>query len=92
MWLRTKWIGDLFFQCPTAGVVRGILDIFLCYTSVPSYINQFWHWIENCLPHGKQFHTFGRVPVCWKIWKPPNKACFEHKLIKQWAECTTFAF
>lgn len=97
---KMNWVGDptcrfceavettyhLFFQCPTAQVVWGIIAMCLGADSAPNNIGQFWRWIAICLPNGKNFYTFGLAAICWAIRKAQNKACFEHKLIKHPAE------
>lgn len=98
--VKRKWAGDptcrfydatetvdhLFFQCPTAKVVWGLIAICLGANTVPSNICQFWRWMEINLPGGKHCYTLGLTATCWAIWKTRNKACFEYKLIKHPAE------
>lgn len=106
--IRRKWVGDpscrfcestetvdhLFFQCPTAKVVWGIVAQLIGANNIPVNIGQFWRWIELCLPNCKYMHTFGLAAICWAIWKAWNKACFDKKLIKHPAEiiCHACAF
>lgn len=97
---KRKWTGDptcrfcdavettnhLFFQCPTAKVVWGIVATCMGANTVPSNLNQYWNWIKLSIPDGNQFYTFGLAAISWAIWKARNKACFEFKLIKHPAE------
>lgn len=94
--VRRKWVGDptcrfceaagtadhLFFQCPTAKVVWGIVAVSLGVTNIPNNISQFWNWIARHLPNINQIHSFGLAAICWAIWKARNKGCFEAKIIK----------
>lgn len=50
-------------------------------SNVPSNLEQYWQWCELWFPLGKQYHPRGIAVICWAIWKGPNKACFEQKLI-----------
>lgn len=94
--IKRKWVGNptcrfcdmaetanhLFFQCPTARVILGIVAWCLGTNTIPNTVNQYWGWVENCLPHGKKYHTLGLAA----IWKARNKVCFEHIQIKHPAE------
>lgn len=103
--IKRNWTGDptcrfcdavettdhLFFQCPTARVVWGIVAKCIGVGNIPVNINQYWRWIETHLPNGKQIYSFGLAAICWAIWKTRNKACFEHKLINHPAEIVCYA-
>jgi len=81
--IRRKWVGDpkcyfctqnetanhLFFDCPVAIVVLGILGLCIGATNVPRNIQSYKLWIKKWVPGGNQAHTFGLAAVCWSIWK-----------------------
>jgi hypothetical protein len=67
--LRRNWQGDpscyfcidletvdhLFFECPIAKVIWGIVAI--CFHSCrPSSFDQFWRWIYGALPGGEKYY------------------------------------
>jgi hypothetical protein len=65
--LRRKWQGDplcyfcnapetvdhLFFECPTAKVICGVIAICFHQNSRPKAYDQFWRWILSALPEVK---------------------------------------
>jgi hypothetical protein len=94
--LRRKWQGDpsfyfcsapelvdhLFFECPTAKVIWGVIAICFHQNSRPISYDQFWRWIPSALPGGEKLYMLGLSAICWAIWKCRNKTCFEKKMIK----------
>jgi hypothetical protein len=104
--LRRNWHGDpscyfcslpetmdhLFFECPVAKVVWGIIAMCLAQDDRPISYRQFWQWIPKALSGGEKFHMFGLLAICWAIWKSRNKACFEKKIIKNPCEILLSAY
>lgn len=94
--LRKNWHGDpacdfceqnetinhLFFSCPVAKVVLGVIVVCLIVTSRPNSYNQLWMWIRTTFPNGDKMYMTGLAAVCCSIWKCRNKACFEKNMIK----------
>jgi hypothetical protein len=62
----------LFFECPIARVVWGVIAVCFAQNSRPSYV-QYWRWINGALPGGEKFHMFGLAAICWAIWKCRNR-------------------
>jgi hypothetical protein len=74
---KRKWAGDpscmfcsqyesmehLFFQCPVARCVWGIVGACLGSRRVPENVEQFKRWISAILPNGKNVHHFGFAAV-----------------------------
>ena len=103
--IRRNWLGNpscifcgqletskhLFFQCPVARCIWGMVGSCLGANNVPNSCTQFKLWIERWLPNGKPIHHFGFAAVCWAIWKGRNKAIFDGKIIRHPAEILTHA-
>jgi len=91
--IKRKWVGDpscyfcsdneninhLFFCCPVAKVIWGIIAMSLGANNIPTDIDQYKRWVNRWLPNGTSFHTLGLAAFCWAIWKRRNKACFDKK-------------
>jgi len=89
--LRRNWQGDpscyfcpndenmdhLFFTCPIAKVIWGMIAITLGANNIPENLDQYKIWIEHWLPGGRPVYTFCVAAVCWAIWKRRNAVCFE---------------
>jgi hypothetical protein len=94
--IRRKWAGDpkcyfcdhdetinhLFFTCPIAKVVWGVIAKLLGAMNIPTSLGQCWEWCDLWLPMGGKFHLWGISAICWAIWKARNRACFERKIIR----------
>ena len=75
-------IDHLFFECPIAKSIWGIVGLCLGARDIPRNIRQYRSWISKWLPGGNAFYTCGCAAICWAIWKSRNKACFDKKVIK----------
>jgi hypothetical protein len=87
--VKRRWPGDpgcyfcgypessdhLFFSCPMAKVVWGVVAICFQQKDRPRNYEQFWNWIKKALPGGEEVSMLGLAA----IWKARNKACFEKK-------------
>ena len=103
--LRRNWQGDpscyfcpndenmnhLFFTCPIAKVIWGIIAITLGANNIPENLDQYKIWIEHWLPGGRPVYTFCVAAVCWAIWKRRNAVCFEKKSLRNPAEILLYA-
>jgi hypothetical protein len=76
----------LFFQCPIAKCVWGIVGACFGTRSIPGNITQYKKWINEYLPSEKHVHYFGFAAICWAICKCRNKVVFDKKMIKSPAE------
>ena len=87
-------LNHLFFTCPTAKVVWGIVALSLGAINIPTSLNQFWIWSQTWLPAKSHFYAFLLVAICWATWKTRNDACFNAKMIHHPAEivCHACAF
>ena len=79
--LRRRWVDDptcylclenetiqhLFFQCPVARIIWGIMGSCIGTNTIPCNIHQYKSWIANCLPGGEIIYTTGCAAVCWAI-------------------------
>jgi hypothetical protein len=72
----------LFFSCPIAKVVWGVIACCFQQRTRPANYDQYWVWIKSALPGGEQVYMLGVAAICWATWKARNKACLEKKLIK----------
>ena len=109
--IKRRWDGDptchfcpcpetvdhLFFQCPTAKEVWGIIGTCLGADNTPRNMNQYKNWLNFWLPNGASVHMLGFAAICWAIWKSRNRACFDNKIIRNPAEivihaCALMAF
>jgi hypothetical protein len=94
--LRRNWQGDpscyfcespetidhLFFECPIAKVIWGVIAMCFHQKCRPKTYSQYWAWIPNALPGGSRMYMVGLAAVCWTIWKGRNRVCYEKKQIK----------
>ena len=98
--IRRKWQGNpscvfcdqiesvdhLFFQCPVARCIWGMVGSCLQASNVPGNYSQYKQWIEKWLPDGKVVHHFGFAAISWALWKCRNKAVFDNNVIRHPAE------
>ena len=103
--IKRRWDGDptchfcpcpetvdhLFFQCPTAKVVWGIIGTCLGADNTPRDMNQYKNWLNFWLPNGASVHVLGFAAICWAIWKSRNRACFDNKIIRNPAQIVIHA-
>ena len=97
--IRRHWVGSpccfchedesvdhLFFQCPIAKTIWGVIGLCFGASNIPKDFQQYRVGISNWLPRGETIYTCGCAAVCWAIWKCRNKACFNKKVIKSPSE------
>lgn len=103
--VRRNWQGDpkcyfcnlpetvdhLLFNCPVTKVVWGILARCFDQNSRPSSYEQYWFWIRQVLPGGKDVYTFGLAAIIWATWKTRNRCCFDKKSINHPCEILFYA-
>jgi hypothetical protein len=94
--IRRQWQGDsgcyfcgvhedmdhLFFKCPVAKVVWGVLAVCFHQTIRPNSYGQYWAWVRSALPGGQEVYVLGLAAICWTTWKAKNRTCFDKKSIK----------
>ena len=84
-------IDHLFFLCPIAKVLWGLIGLCIGASNIPGDLTQYKQWISHWLPGGQQVYTFCVAAICWAIWKKRNSACFENKRLKNPAEILSYA-
>jgi hypothetical protein len=98
--IKRKWTGDpscpfcpqfesrkhLFFDCPVARCVWGVIATCFGTTYIPGNIQQYKTWVQKLLPRVGGIHHFGFAAISWALWKCRNKACFDKKIIRHPAE------
>ena len=84
-------IDHLFFLCPIAKVLWGLIGLCIGASNIPGDLTQYKQWISHWLPGGQQGYTFCVAAICWAIWKKRNSACFENKRLKNPAEILSYA-
>jgi hypothetical protein len=57
-------INHLFFRCPVAKVVWGLIAMCLHQHNRPNNYSQFWPWISSALPGGNVVYMLGLAVVC----------------------------
>ena len=67
----------LFFACPLARTVWGVLGLTVGASCAPRSIWQSLAWMYNLLPGGKKFYMMIIAAVCWGIWCLRNKTTFD---------------
>jgi hypothetical protein len=77
-----KTVDHIFFGCPIAKIIWGIVAFCFGQKCRPKTYNQFWEWIPKALQGGDKYYMFGLSVIRWAIWKCRNKVCFEKKLLK----------
>jgi len=91
--IKRKWVGDercsfccepesishLLFGCSMAKYVWSMVAWVLGANCRPTSLEQFWVWIRQILPAGKQFYMSGLATICWGLWIARNSVCFEKK-------------
>ena len=106
--IKRKWVGDercsfccepesishLLFGCSMAKYVWSMVAWVLGANCRPTSLEQFWVWIRQILPAGKQFYMPGLAAICWGLWIARNSVCFEKKIIRSPTEiiCSTCSF
>jgi len=84
-------IEHLFFTCPIAKVIWGMVGTSIGANNIPSTLIQYKKWIRRWLPDGSSIYTFELSAICWAIWKRRNEACFDNKLLRSPTEIITYA-
>jgi len=91
--IKRKWVGDercsfccepesishLLFGCSMAKYVWSMVAWVLGANCRPTSLEQFWVWIRQILPAGKQFYMSCLAAICWGLWIARNSVCFEKK-------------
>jgi hypothetical protein len=57
----------LFFSCPIAKVIWGIVAFGFQQRTRPTSYEQYWVWIKSTLPGGENAHMLGLAAICWVI-------------------------
>jgi len=79
--LRRNWVGSpscyfyqnnesidhLFFMCPVAKVIWGMVGLSIGATNIPNTLSQAKIWFVHWLPGGEQIYTFCMAAICWAI-------------------------
>ena len=103
--IRRNWLGSpscyfcsedetiehLYFTCPIARVIWGVIGASLGACNTPNSLSQYKNWIQRWLPNGGSIHIFGLASICWAIWKRRNDACFNNKALRSPFEVLTYA-
>jgi len=84
-------LNHLFFTCPIAKVVWGIVAQSLEAINITTSLKQFWIWSQTWLPAKSHFYAFLLAAICWATWKTRNDACFNAKMIHHPAEIVCHA-
>jgi hypothetical protein len=93
--IRRKWQGStacyfcgepnindhIFFSCPIAKVIWGVVARCVEQTTRPICYEQYWQWIKMTLPGGNNVYMLCVAAICWATWKARNKACFDKKYV-----------
>ena len=104
--LRRNWVGSpscyfcqnnesidhLFFMCPVAKVIWGMVGLCIGATNIPNNLSQAKIWFVHWLPGGEQIYTFCMAAICWAIWKKRNEACFDNKQLRNWYRILCLCF
>lgn len=56
---QSEYVDHLFFECPVASCIWGMVGSCFQASNVPDNYNQYKQWIEVWLPDGKVVHHFG---------------------------------
>jgi hypothetical protein len=62
-----KTIDHLFFECPIAKVIWGVIAVCFHQRCRPLSYAQYWAWIPSALPGGERIFMVGLAAVCWAI-------------------------
>ena len=84
-------IDHLFFMCPVAKVIWGMVGLCIGATNIPNNLSQAKIWFVHWLPGGEQIYTFCMAAICWAIWKKRNEACFDNKQLRNPADIISYA-
>jgi hypothetical protein len=72
-------VDHLFFECPTAKVIWGIVALCFQQNCRPKSYDQFWQWIYSALLEGEKLYMFGLSTIRWAVWKCSNNICFKKR-------------
>ena len=53
---QPETVDHLFFTCPVAKVIWGVIAQLLGANNIPSSLSQCWNWCDKWLPSGRKFH------------------------------------
>jgi hypothetical protein len=88
---KRETISHLFFECVAAKFVWSSVATTIGAPDRPGNFTQFFWWLPRLIPASRNVQIAGLAAICWAIWKLRNRACFEHKLIKNPNELISFA-
>jgi len=81
----------LFFTCPVAKVIWGIVGTSLGADNIPSILIQNNSWVRHWLPGGESIYMIGLAAVCRATWKQRKEACFDNKMLRNPTEIMIYA-
>jgi hypothetical protein len=84
-------ISHIFFSCPAAKFVWSAVGKLIGARTRPGSFTQFFWWIPRFIPASRNTQIAGLAAICWAIWKLRNRACFDHKLIKDPVELISYS-
>jgi hypothetical protein len=70
----------LFFRCPIAKVVWGVVAKCFQQNNWHASYEQYWLWVKGALTGRDNVYMLGVASICWAIWKARNQTCFEKKV------------
>jgi hypothetical protein len=88
---ENETISHLFFECVAAKIVWSFAATTIGAPDRSENFTQFFWWFPRLIPASRNVQIAGLAAICWTIWKLRNRACFEHKLIKNPSELISFA-
>jgi hypothetical protein len=88
---ENETISHFFFDCVAAQIVWSSVATAIGASDRPGSFTQFFWWFPRLIPASRNVQIAGLAAICWAIWKLRNRACFEHKLIKNPSELISFA-
>jgi hypothetical protein len=57
-------VDHLFFQCPVAKFVLGVISMCFHQRDRPNTYEQCWPWVKKALPGGNKMFMFGLAAIC----------------------------
>lgn len=72
----------LFFTCPLARTVWGVLGVTAGASCCPRSLWQSWAWLYKFFPEGKKFYMMIIAATCWGIWCLRNKVTFDQNVAR----------
>jgi hypothetical protein len=75
-------VNNLFFTCPIARVVWGVLGNLFGTNTCPNSLWQAIFWFYAFLPGGSEMYMVGIAVVCWAIWTIRKKVTFDGYTLK----------